>query len=389
MSTGMKVWTGLAALGVMTVAAWMMPPSATVRRAATEMEPEEALARDLRREVRRSHDILQRMRWADSLTSQALATAVDGVAVGGAPRSVQAGTLDSVRVRIEDELALAGVEQPKAVVGFFVQPRNHAGLERVPRDTRSASETYMGESGGTAYCYRVLVTRASVSPHNSEIRRYYWTEDESFSNLLGGCRIVAQYGLPGPAVRRWLERGALGFADEPAYGPARRPGWLGTPRNWPFGRSVPSWARDLEMDRCLAGIPEACELVVLDPLTRQGEVEADVLHVIERSPVSGIGRVIFQSPFGSADDYLLGDVAAEFGVQRFADFWTSDRDVPEAFEAAFGVTLGEWVAEWSNAHFARTAAGPAISRAAASGTIMLMTLCALFAGVWARRRRVA
>jgi hypothetical protein len=353
------------------------------------MDPAEERARDLRREVRRSHDVLQRTRWADSLTSLALATAVDGVAVGGAPRSLQAGTVDSVRVRIEDEMAMAGLEQPKAVVGFFVQPRDHAALERMPRDTRSASEIYMGESDGTAYCFRVLVTRASVSPHNGEIRRYYWTENESFSNILGGCRVVAQYGLPGPSVQRWLERGALGFADEPAYGPARSAGWLGTPRNWPFGRSVPSWARDLEMDRCLAGIPAACETVVLDPLIRQSEVEADVLHVIERSPVSGIGRVVVRTPFGSADDYLLGDVAAEFGAERFAAFWTSDRDVPEAFEAAFGIPLGEWVVAWSDAHFARTAAGPAISSTAASGTIMLMMFCALFAGVWARRRRVA
>lgn len=389
MATGMKVWTGLAVLGFLAVAAWMMPPSATVRRAAGEMAPEEELARDLRREVRRSHDILQRTRWADSLTSLALATAVDDVAVGGAPRSLQAGTVDSVRVRIEDEMAMAGLEQPKAVVGFFVQPRDHAALERVRRDTRSASEIYMGESDGTAYCLRVLVTGASVSPHNGEIRRYYWTENESFSNILGGCRVVAQYGLPGPSVRQWLERGALGFADEPAYGPARTAGWLGTPRHWPFGRSVPSWTRDLEMDRCLAGVPASCETVVLDPLIRQGEVEADVLHVIEHSPVSGIGRVVFRSPFGSADDYLLGDVAAEFGPERFEAFWTSEEDVPEAFEAAFGITLGEWVVAWSDTHFARTAAGPAISSTAASGTIILMTFCALFAGVWARRRRVA
>jgi hypothetical protein len=385
----MKVWTGLAALGLLTVAAWMMPPSATVRRAAALMEPEEELARDLRREVRRSHDILQRTRWADSLTSLALATAVDGVAIGGAPGSLQAGTLDSVRVRIQDEMAMARLEQPRAVVGFFVQPRDHAGLDGVPRDSRSASEIYMGDSDGTAFCLRVLVTRASVSPHNGEIRRYYWTEDESFSNILGACRVVAQYGLPGPSVRRWLERGALGFADEPAYSPARPAGWLGTPRNWPFGRSVPSWTRDLEMDRCLAGMPDACETVMLDPLARQGEVEADVLHVIEQSPVSGIGRVVFRSPFGSADDYLLGDVAAEFGAERFEAFWPSDEDVPEAFEAAFGISLGEWVVSWSDTHFARTAAGPAVSNAAASGTILLMTLCALFAGAWARRRRVA
>jgi len=105
--------------------------------------------------------------------------------------------------------------------------------------------------------------------------------------------------------------------------------------------------------------------------------------------VSGIGRVVFRSPFGSADDYLLSDVAAEFGAERFAAFWTSDEDVPEAFEAAFGIPLGEWVVSWSDAHFARTAAGPAISSTAASGTIMLMMLCTLFAGVWARRRRVA
>jgi hypothetical protein len=353
------------------------------------MTPEEARARDLRREVRLAHDVLQRHRWADSLTALALDEAVDDVVVAGAPRSLQAGTLDSLRVRIREELARAGIGAPRAVVGFFVQPRDFAGLPGLPRDSRTTSETYMGHVDGRAYCYRVLVTPATVSPNHGGIRRYHWTEDESFSNVLGGCRVVARHGLPGPAVHRWLERGGLDFAHEPVYGPLRRrlPPAATTPS--PFGRTVPFWARTLDMDRCLAGIAAACEAAVLDPLVRRGELEADVLHVIQRSPVTSLERAVFGSPFGSWDDYMLGDLEVEFGSDRFAAFWRSGLEVPQAFQAAFGVPLGEWIVSWSGAHLPRTPAGPVLPSGANSAIALFLMVCALLAGAITRRRRVA
>ncbi len=134
MALSTRRWIGLAASGFLILGIWMLPPSAYRTSGPVLTSPEEARAAQLRRELRRARDILVRTRWADSITPLTLTSARDGVAVGGDPRVVDGATLDSVRVRVGEELARVG-STGRAVVGVFIQPRHFAA----PRDTTPTS----------------------------------------------------------------------------------------------------------------------------------------------------------------------------------------------------------------------------------------------------------
>jgi len=109
---------------------------------------------------------------------------------------------------------------------------------------------------------------------------------------------------------------------------------------------------------------------------------------MDRTPLIDPERNSWLSPFGNLDDYLLADLEAEFGPDRFQRFWSSELELPEAFEAAFGVGLGEWVITWVDANMRISPAGPGMSKSAALGGILALSLFAAMAGAWARRRRV-
>ena len=102
MATGMKLWIALVAVGSLGIAVWQLPPSAPEPASRGEASPEETRARELLRDVRRTHDVLQRTRWADSLTDLTLAPSERELSTGAAPRLERDGVLDSVRVRVRD-----------------------------------------------------------------------------------------------------------------------------------------------------------------------------------------------------------------------------------------------------------------------------------------------
>jgi hypothetical protein len=309
--------------------------------------------------------------------------------VSGDPSVVTAGTLDSVRIRIREELVRAEASRD-AFVGLFIQPRSLASLERVPRDGRVGDEIYLGEREGQAFCYRVFGVNSRVSHQWGDLRRSHWTEDQQHTNILGPCRLVARHGAPGTGVHAWLERGAIGFAYAPTDDPLRLVYGFGEPIVPLFGLGgMAWWTKSHDVVKCMSGIAEACTSALLDPSSAGGELQLDARYVAERSPVIGIRQTLRGSPFATYDDYLLADLEAEFGRQRFGAFWTSDQELTVAFESAFGVPMGEWGASWVRAHVGGVDAGPGMPRSASTGTGLVVLLSALLAGFWARRRKVA
>jgi hypothetical protein len=388
MALSTRRWIGLAASGFLILGIWMLPPSAYRTSGPVLTSPEEARAAQLRRELRRARDILVRTRWADSITPLTLTSARDGVAVGGDPRVVDGATLDSVRVRVGEELARVG-STGRAVVGVFIQPRHFAAPDVAVADVNRVEDTYIGLLDGSPYCYRVIGAPGRVTHTSAPLRRVSLSPTRHYSNILGSCRLVARYGLPGPAVLAWLERGALGFATEPVHDPARSQRRL-LPARSLFGLGGPSyWIRSRSVARCLAGIDGSCGRLLSDPVSEADEGRSEIQHVVDRSPVSGIREEAYGEPFAHYDNYLLADLEADFGARRFAAFWRSQHQVSTAFEAAFGTPLDLWTAAWARTHVGSLEAGPGLPGSTSTGTGLLLVACAALAGLWARRRRVA
>ncbi len=87
-------------------------------------------------------------------------------------------------------------------------------------------------------------------------------------------------------------------------------------------------------------------------------------------------------------DYLLADLEAEFGADAFLRFWSSGDAVEDAFESAFGVTVGEWMTVWVDSVSGTLDPGPGLPRSASSGTMLALGLLAGIALLRNRRRKL-
>ena len=95
-----------------------------------------------------------------------------------------------------------------------------------------------------------------------------------------------------------------------------------------------------------------------------------------------------KGPFRFEGRYLLADLEREFGPEAFTRFWTSDADVPVAFEQAFGMPLETWIMGWvESTAFTRTP-GPGMPFSAKLGGLLTLMLFAAIVGAWARGRTV-
>lgn len=395
MAFGMKHWIGLVAAGLALVALLALPPRAMDSRAELTPTHEEVRARALRTEFRQGWDVLKRMRWADSLASLAVRTAEDGVAVGAPEGTLTSEELATLHANLMEELDEVGPLREGVVLGFFAHPVNFATSPDAPRDTRTFEEVYVGRLDGVEYCVRVeAINRHEITGRFLAGSRWDRIEQDGreYSDMLELCRLVARHGLPGEEIMAWLENGAAGFAEDPAETPFRgrmNENWL-RDANLPFGfraRLRSSGSQALTMERCHTGTAEACGEVAAAPeITWPATVDA--IEVARRSPALTLGRYN-GTPFGSPGDYLISDIERDFGPEAFGRFWRSDADVKTAFQDAFGVSLGEWALGWVQRNFGVRTRGPGLSKSAGLGGLLTLSLFAVLAGAWARRRKVA
>ena len=83
---------------------------------------------------------------------------------------------------------------------------------------------------------------------------------------------------------------------------------------------------------------------------------------------------------------VLATAEAMYGSEAFARFWRSDAPVDDAFRAAFGVDLGDWVLARVSERVRITRAGPALSATALLGSLLVLLLSVGVAVVAQRAR---
>jgi hypothetical protein len=372
MAIGMKGWLGIVAASMALVAVWALPPRSTRINRVSAL-PERARAIELVRAERRVHAALQARRWSDSLSALTVQTAVDGLALATPPSDqVTDEGMSEWRGLLGEHLAALPRRDGRTVLGYFLQPQHHAAEPGGQRRRWAYRLTFVGEEQGMPYCFEVDVTDRPTNLHLREHGR----------DGLGACTLYAQYGPAGPRIQEWLDRGALGLGSD-------------------FGEHEPTRYRPIDIDApvfgmnryvnpnpdaqaCQSGDPSACLRAVTTATSLAGG-ESEAAYILANSPTSllfGVGWV-----FGPNDARMLSDLETEFGTDAFTRFWSSDREVPEAFQAAFGIELGSWVLAWVDDEIGLERAGPLPgSRAVLLSLLALMALGAAASGISTRRR---
>lgn len=431
MAFGMKHWIGLTVSGLALIAAWKLPPEVLSPRPAQFQLPEETRYNRLKGELTEASEIVTRLRLDRAISQEVLREESGGFAVlypegvdeaelkariealGGTLEGYRRGTWDGperetivalTKVTFSDEARRAfedglrrevqGLDRRSDVAfGYaFVDPRRFAVDTHAPPRRLGSIETYVGVREGRAYCMRVQTD--SWFDDNDLIRAsraFDGSRWQTGVSTLAYCRPFVRFGMPGPHILAWLRDGALNFTarspdvvDREGPETIRRRRYFGVESRANFGGFR---GQSIEVDRCLAGIPEGCTRTFTDPAILRGGDGG--LRIVDATNALGLGTLGWNTPFGMWDDYLLGDLEAEFGADAVAAFWTSDRPVAEAFKDAFDTELGDWAVTWVERQFGIQPPGPRLSRTAALGGLLTVMLMGAWAGAWARRRTVA
>lgn len=387
----MRHWTGIVATAMALLAIWGLPPIASPGFFASAPKyADQIVSERLSKSVMQSNEILKRLRWADSLTAIAAALPPGAVFVktpGGARPDDQ--TLAAFHDRISQELESGPARDANMRLGFILQRMTHGSHPDVPNPSWPM-ETYLGERNGNPYCLSVYA--AGLPRRDFDwIFRAVWPSNRKAS-LLGQCRLPARYGMPGPQIMEWLEAGgmslATGSAPDGYFGPGRRPwGAAQTPFAMRRAQRDQSWRRDVDVDRCITGDVAACAHLLTPRHLGRG-LNPQYQAVVSATPLTHVDGSRRRSDLAFLEAYILAQLEDEFGSDRFLDFWTSEQSFEDAFEDAFGVETGVWMSRWVNQWLGEYPAGPAPTRSAGLGSVLLISLCAGFAGLWARRRKV-
>jgi hypothetical protein len=184
-----------------------------------------------------------------------------------------------------------------------------------------------GQRDGVPYCVIVL-----PGPFDRTAR--FIAQEAVWGGLFGTCHWFARYGAPGPYMQQWLDAGgARHFAR---FKDPQNNTWAGFLRGLEVPPNYESLMRrrmPIRGQKCLSGQKEACAEAVAS-FEMIGEERAQYLAFNMPRLVMGEGSMFAQ-------------LEADFGQERFRRFWKSDRPFQEAFEQSFGVSLGEWVYDWT------------------------------------------
>jgi len=300
---------------------------------------------------------------------------------------------DAFRAYVQREVDALDRRDTRVTLGYFYQPFRHAGLPGLPARGQGPKETYVGTYDGEPYCLQVRVVDGTdfvpgLMRNLADWERISGRKPDR-SNFLSACRPYARFGLAGTKIQEWLENGALGFAagnSRPITQPVG-PWWMNRAR-LSYWLTTPGYGgRSLTIKNCMAGRSDACLALMTDPAHLSLNKEDQ--RVIARSPATWLGGSRARSSFGRFDDYLFLDLEKEFGAEAFQRFWTSEQEVPVAFEQAFGVELGMWTVSWVQSLMGTVEAGPRLPGHTIWLSLLTVTFLAGFAGSWSRRRRVA
>jgi hypothetical protein len=175
--------------------------------------------------------------------------------------------------------------------------------------------------------------------------------------VFGPCVFWARYGAPGPAVQAWLLSGGYGFADSPEnYAVDEevrvRRSVFGIRRGW--------YMEPFAGERCLSGRKGACAKAVLDTAAL-GQWWRRSRRALPDAPPTYVRETYGIITFGVLDATMLSQLEQRYGRERFGSFWRSSQPVEPAFEAAFGVSLDDYVRGWARSVYGVEPIGPRMS----------------------------
>jgi hypothetical protein len=376
MAFRLKSWLGVVAVLGVLIVLWRLPLGYVATGPRIAETPEELRHQALASELNDVRALFDRTRRAMTLPELAVASATDGVAAV-APDAVAA--LERV---LRAEVEGLTVRDPAVVIAYAYDTLATAYL-----DLRARAETYAGVVDGTAYCLQVVTVRPELlgsfladdvigrPPRQTDVRSLT-------RSRLGACRFYASYGAAGTHIQAWLAGGAAAFARSPRGNVSDR--YRSTlPRRSFLAIHLAGNEPGLVTEHCWSGDGESCVAAFLDPdlVDPSGSSQR---RAARRAPALATGTE-YGDPFSTT---LLADLEFEFGADAFRRFWTSEDEVRRAFEAAFGVDLGDWLLSWVDREQGLEPATPAPTRSAAFGGLLLVSMATGLAGVLQRRRRV-
>lgn len=206
--------------------------------------------------------------------------------------------------------------------------------------------TLLPDSTQDSGCTAVRVVWADRS--EAEEERLDW-QRLPWHGAVGPCWYLAQFGMPGPAIRTWLDArywdvaGVVpprarreDYRSSLEYSPGLIGQLLGDLGSGYFGGSA-------TLVSCASDRPSLCEATLLDSPYRVGLLPEGIagagfwLNASARQPYSWLIDVPSWASQG-----LLSMMVEDLGPTRFASFWTSRAPVAEAFAAAAGMPFAEW-----------------------------------------------
>lgn len=396
MAFRMKQWLGLVVVSMGLVALWRLPLDSAPPRPVESVLPETQHYRELQREFEATRATLDRIRRAKELPANAIATATDGLSVVVPPHPDEdAEEVVALGERVRRQAGTFRARDPEMVVGYAYDgsPGGGTGL---PVTLTYRLETYVGREAETPYCLQVVVSRPESMWEliQGDVGGSGWSRYRG--GLLGACAFYGKYGLAGPRIQEWLETGGVAFAvgsrsavevglaSTPYYGAYMSNGYPPLHRRSFLG--IRMGTQSVLAERCLVGDAESCSRTLLDPDAAVGTSEEQG-RLVTPSPAMFAGT-LRPGPFDYEGSFILSDLEREFGADAFRRFWTSDEEVPAAFEAAFGVEPGQWLLHWLSLGPGIERASPAPGPLTTFTSLLIVSLLTGFATMRQRQRRV-
>jgi hypothetical protein len=342
--------------------------------------------------LRRAADKLRILQLRDSVVRIATKPAAPPFAIDASFDRGSRALIDSVVSRLRVERAMAA-KVPANV--FFVldtvtevrgQPR-HFGF----RGALAIDYVLPNDSSQRCIVIARVRMRGTRRQYEAELR-----SGISRERLLGPCAYLEHFGVPGKAIRRWLDVRGWQFAQRSA--------WTDSPMPWLDGSPSSPYRALIHLEyvmgaggrACAGGKDEACLEALLararlDPRQASIVLGAGMLSTGYFNPFThGDNSWLTGSwPLGAREWTLMSDMVRSMGTERFERFWTSDLPPEQAFQAAVGTPLAEWTRGWIETTYHPQATGPALSAGTTGFAVALLIVALGLTIVAARRRQIA
>lgn len=290
-------------------------------------------------------------------------------------RALIDSTIARGRERIGDSLRIG--------VDIAVIYDTSSSVRGAARNQFATSEFYSLPSAPGQRCLSVL----QIGRDRGNSSRRTLRSEVASEQVFGPCAYYAVFGIPGPAVRTWLQQSGATLALGGSWTrlSERTPSRM---RRDPYFDARHPALENLSIrgSRCAAGDVGVCEEIGLQPNPYQRSLS--VGSIVSPSDRMGATRWV-PADLGGRETEMLAGMVRSLGREKFAAFWTSSDPVPVAFERASGVSLGAWTASWLTEQFGELRRGPGTSAISIVSAALIVGIAIFFAVRAARRREFA